>query len=134
MNLPDIPLFAALNERMKWLTARQEMLSRNIAHSDMPEYEALDIKELDFAALVRKADRAIPLKTDPHHLQGTLPVLDAALMKSKTPYETAPSGNSVVLEEQMTKMADTQARYSLMVNLYRKQVDLLKLAIGRTSP
>jgi flagellar basal-body rod protein FlgB len=36
-----------------------------------------------------------------------------------------------VLEEQMTRMADAQHNYQLMTNLYRKNVDLLKMALGR---
>ena len=45
--------------------------------------------------------------------------------------ETAPAGNSVVIEEQMMKLSQTQADYNAMVNLYRKHIDMLKTAIGR---
>ena len=31
------------------------------------------------------------------------------------------------------KLADAQASYQLMTNLYRKHVDLLKMALGRGS-
>jgi flagellar basal-body rod protein FlgB len=39
----------------------------------------------------------------------------------------------VVLEEQMVKLADAQHSYQLMTNLYRKHVDLFKMALGRGS-
>lgn len=133
MNPSDIPIFAALNERMKWINARQEVLSRNIAHADVPNFEALDIKALNFKKFLQEVKGAEPVRTDPHHLVGTKAASDNQTLKPKNGYEIAPSGNSVVLEEQMTKMAENQARYNLMVNLYRKQADLLKLAIGRTS-
>lgn len=133
MNLPEIPLFSAMAERMKWLTARQDVLARNIANADTPDFAALDIKDLDFKSLVSQLGAIAPARTDPHHLAGTQPVRQSGIVKEKSPYEVAPGGNGVVLEEQLTKMNDNQARYSLMVNLYRKQIDLLKLAIGRSN-
>ena len=45
-------------------------------------------------------------------------------------YETAPSGNAVVLDEQMGKLAETQLDYELTTNLYRRQVGLIKTALG----
>jgi flagellar basal-body rod protein FlgB len=47
-------------------------------------------------------------------------------------YEVAPDGNSVVVEEQVIKVAETQMDYQLITNLYRKHVDMIKTAIGRT--
>jgi flagellar basal-body rod protein FlgB len=38
----------------------------------------------------------------------------------------------VVVEEQMIKVAETQMDYQLVTNLYRKHVDMIKTAIGRT--
>ena len=45
--------------------------------------------------------------------------------------ETSPTGNSVVLEEQLIKVSETQIQYSMLTNLYRKQADMLRMAIGR---
>ena len=44
MNLPDIPLFAMLRERMSWLNQRQGVLSQNVANADTPGYGARDLK------------------------------------------------------------------------------------------
>ena len=53
-----------------------------------------------------------------------------ASAKMKKPYEIAPAGNAVVLEEQMMKIAETQIDYELTTILYRKNVHLLKMALG----
>ncbi len=45
--------------------------------------------------------------------------------------ETSPTGNSVVLEEQLIKVSETQIQYSMLTNLYRKQADMIRMAIGR---
>jgi flagellar basal-body rod protein FlgB len=66
------------------------------------------------------------------HLNGTTSqVASVDDQKTKKQYETAPVGNSVVLEEQMMKLADAQHSYQLMTSLYRKHVDMLKMALGR---
>ncbi len=46
-------------------------------------------------------------------------------------FETVPSGNSVSLEDEMIKIADTQADYQAVATLYSKSMSLLKIAIGK---
>ena len=66
---------------------------------------------------------------DPAHV-GHL--LDASRDEIETKgMETSPTGNSVVLEEQLIKVSETQIQYSMLTNLYRKQADMLRMAIGR---
>jgi flagellar basal-body rod protein FlgB len=48
-------------------------------------------------------------------------------------YETAPSGNAVVLEDQMMRVSETQTDYRMATTLYRKHIAMLKAAIGRNS-
>jgi len=38
----------------------------------------------------------------------------------------------VSLEDEMIKVSDTTSDYQLMTNLYKKQVGLIKTAIGRS--
>ena len=50
----------------------------------------------------------------------------------RTVYESAPDGqNAVVLEEQLYKAQQTNADYNLMTNLYRKNANMIKIAIGK---
>jgi flagellar basal-body rod protein FlgB len=51
-------------------------------------------------------------------------------VKTITPWEVSPDGNGVVLEQQMTQLAETQADYQMATELYRKQIAMLKTAIG----
>ena len=93
-----------------------------------------DGKALNFADHLTQVPPVTQVRTDPMHLTGTA-TATAAIddQKTKRQYETAPVGNSVVLEEQMVKLADAQSSYQLMTNLYRKHVDMLKMALGRGS-
>jgi flagellar basal-body rod protein FlgB len=132
MDLFNIPLFQRLTERMNWLGAREKVIAQNIANSDTPQYQPKDVVPLDFSDHLKKLAAVEPERTDPKHMVGTIPPADPVdSKKQKKTYETAPAGNSVVLEEQMMKLSQTQADYSQIVNLYKKHMDMLKTAIGR---
>ena len=45
-------------------------------------------------------------------------------------WETAPSGNAVVIEEQAQKLAQTQIEHQLATSLYGKYVGLMRIALG----
>ncbi len=132
MSLKNIPLLSALTERMKWLSQRQSVLSQNIANSDTPGYQASDLKPQKFKDLVqRPAEATMNLaKTSEGHIQNEKKG-DFRPKEDKTPYEVTPAGNAVVLEDQMMKLADTQIQYQMTTSLYKKQIGLLKTALGR---
>jgi flagellar basal-body rod protein FlgB len=131
VDLFKIPLLQRMTERMAWLAAREKVLSQNIANSDTPGYQPKDVVPLDFQDHLQKLAAVEPERTNPLHMVGTIPPKDPVdSKKQKKPYETAPAGNSVVLEEQMMKMSQTEADYNEMINLYKKHMDLLKTAIG----
>jgi len=132
VDLFKIPLLQRMTERMAWLGAREKVLATNVANSDTPGYQPKDVVPLDFSDHLQKLAAVEPQRTNPLHMQGTIPAKDPIdSKKQKKPYETKPAGNSVVIEEQMMKLSQTQADYNEMVNLYRKHIDMLKTAIGR---
>ena len=118
---------------MAWLGQRQSVLARNIANADTPEYQPQDLKEGPFARALRRTPRTVgPEGTHPMHLRGG-PARDGAAdaAAQKQTYEVAPSGNSVVLEEQMIKVGQTQMDYQMLSNLYRKHMNMMRTALGR---
>ena len=132
MDFSKINLFKALTRKMAWLAERQEVLAQNIANSDTPDFVPHDMKALKFVDHLNQVAPITQARTNAMHLGGTVQP-DASIedQKTKKQYETAPVGNAVVLEEQMVKLADAQHSYQLMTNLYRKHVDLFKMALGR---
>ena len=133
MDLNKFALFSGLTKRMAWLNQRTKVLSQNIANSDTPHYQAQDLKPLSFKELTQTAGNHLTLaSTRPGHFtQGQQRAAHGDRTKDREPYEVTPSGNSVVLEEQMMKLAENQMQYSLVTNLYKKNVGLLKMALGR---
>ena len=134
MDLFQLKLFQRMSERMGWLGARQEVLAQNVANADTPDFVPHDMKALKFVDHLNQVAPITQARTDAMHLGGTgQPDASIDEQKTKKQYETAPVGNAVVLEEQMVNLADAQSSYQLMTNLYRKHVDLFKMALGRGS-
>jgi flagellar basal-body rod protein FlgB len=126
---PDI--FAVIGKRMDWLNQRERVLADNIANSDTPGYVPRDLDGKKFSRLLQNQITPVePATTNPAHLRG-LVVRDgpAKSEKQRQTYEASPAGNAVVLEEQMIKVAETQSAYQLMTNLYRKHMDMFRLAL-----
>ena len=127
MDLSDEPLFALADQRLAWVDARQTLLARNIANADTPHWQAHDL--LPFAATLQQANVTLA-RTDPAHLAppesaggtfGTQAVVA----------EQSPDGNSVALDAQLAKVADTDAAHELVMNLTKTYLGLLRTAIGR---
>ena len=134
MNFTDVPLFGMLKERMSWLNQRQNMLSQNVANADAPGYTAHDLKPLDFESMLKNASPN-PFNTnlaitDPRHITVANENSQFENTQSDDAQATA-TGNTVSLEEEMMKVADTQAQYQAATNLYSKAIGMFRTAIGQ---
>ena len=134
MDLKKLPLFDLMARRMSWLAQRQEVLAQNIANANTPDYTPQDLKPMSFGEEMKRLAPVDPERTSELHMAGTVvrkPTPFRSVDQRKR-YEVAPDGNSVVVEEQMVKVAETQMDYQLVTNLYRKHVDMIKTATGRS--
>ncbi|NWG46733.1 MAG: flagellar basal-body rod protein FlgB [Alphaproteobacteria bacterium] len=144
MDLRQIPLFSLIREKMSWLSARQTVLSQNIANADTPGFDAQDLTRPDFGRLVaRSMAEAAPvsrpggqaLVSNPQHIAFSTATAAGSARGFKEEdapgWQVSPSGNSVVLEEQMMKVAETVSEYEVATALYSKGIGLIKTAIGK---
>ncbi len=133
MNVTEIPLLGILRERMSWLNARQSVLSQNVANADTPGYAARDVKPIDFSDILKGTMHTTPAlnTTDPRHI--ALPAdTTSTFENTDTPdTESNPTGNTVSLEQEMIKVADTQSQYAAATSLYSKAVGMMRTAIGQ---
>lgn len=130
MDLFQIPFFNIVRSRMGWLEQRQDTLAQNIANSSTPDYMAHDVKSVDFAKLVAGEAQRVTLRaTSTGHLTGTLAGADAFQTVRAPDRESSPDGNSVLLEQQMMKVAETQMQHEAVTGLYRKAIDMLRIAV-----
>lgn len=125
-------LFTLLSRRAEWLGARQGVLAQNIANADTPGFRPLDLVPFERALAATPAVPAPPLaRTHAEHLPGTAPVRPSGPRDRRVgAWEIAPSGNAVVLEEQMQKVARTQLDHQLTTTLYTRHLGMIRTALG----
>ena len=139
MELTNLPMFGLLRNRMNWLGQRQEVLAQNVANADTPNYSSNDLKAFDFRQVlsgIRREQSGVALqRTNVAHIQGggNGERGDFVSGEVRDPYETAPDGNAVVIEEQMVKMNETVTNHSLMTQIYKKQMLMFKAVTRRGS-
>lgn len=129
-----IGLFDLFSQRLGYLGQRQSVLAQNVANADTPGYVPKDLDAKSFERALRGQSTAVTAAmTRPGHLSGTLQQGGAfQAEEQRSRYETLPSGNAVVLEEQLSKVADTQMQHSTVSNLYGKYMQMFKSALGRS--
>ncbi len=134
MDLSKIPLFTMLTDRMAWLNKRQAVLAQNIANADTPGYKPNDLAPVNFKRLAEAATRRIGVTvTDSQHLTGVSQAKAAFSETRQTDtFEMTPSGNAVVLEEQLMKVSETVMNHQITANLYAKHVNMIRMVLGRT--
>jgi len=133
MDIGNLTLFGMVKKRMAWLTQRQEVLAQNIANSDTPKYKPNDLRKYNFGELVRQETMQLNMDSSG---QGHLPgirkrIRDFASQQERHPFETAPNGNAVILEEQMGKISETQIAHNFTVQIYKKHLNMIKTALGK---
>jgi flagellar basal-body rod protein FlgB len=140
--ISDLPTFAALRERMRFLQTRQKLLAENVANADTPGYKPKDIRQLGLDPASRGADQSrfmAPVKgyqangmavTDARHIAPSTSDSMATTMRGAS-YETRPSGNAVELESEMLKVSQNQIDFQTAANLYQRSLSTMKIALGK---
>ena len=133
MDLGKIGLFALAKKRLAWLTQRQEVLAHNVANSDTPNFKVKDLEPFQFERLVRRETMQLNMTVtqDGHDGGRRKRIRDYSEQTERRPFETSPAGNAVVLEEQMGKINETSVSHKLTTQLYAKQLNMIKTAIGK---
>ncbi|MCX8476659.1 MAG: flagellar basal body protein [Sphingomonas sp.] len=131
MNTP--PILAGIRERMQNLSERQRVVAQNLANSETPGYKAREVSEPNFASLVGGSGMIAAPRvelTSRMKSLGAIQPVGAGVILDKDITETKPDGNNVTLEDQLLKMGEIQADFTAMTGLYRKQMSMLKTAVG----
>jgi flagellar basal-body rod protein FlgB len=128
----DLTLFAMAQKSMDWLSRRQEVLSENVANANTANYQAKDLAPLNFKNLLAKDQAVRAQTTNPMHISPEVQPAVFETAKERNPDESKPNGNSVLIEEQMEKIGDVKGKYELAINLFTKNLSMLKTAIGKS--
>lgn len=120
-------LFDLAERKLSWLGRRQEALSQNVANANTPGFQSKDIEP--FSAQLARSGGALALDNSSHlHIAGIAQTPATQLSRNGG---RSPDRNTVILEDQLTKIADTSMNQQLVENIYRKYTGLFRLALGR---
>lgn len=98
---------------------RHSVIAENIANADTPDYKARDVQA--FSEVYKSAQR------DGHSLES----LAVNVIVSDFGDAMSPNGNSVSLENEMMKSAQTMNDHELSLQVYKKTLSMMKMAIGK---
>jgi flagellar basal-body rod protein FlgB len=130
MDPTKIGLFDVAEKRLVWTAQRQSVLAANIANANTPAFQARDVES--FAGVLAGQGGVEPTRTQPGHMAGTIPSGLASLTKDP-PKARALDGNSVALDQQLTKVADTETTQALVTTVWKKYMGMFSMALGRSS-
>ncbi len=127
-------LFSQITEKMNYLTQRQGVIAQNIAQANTPGYKPRDL--ISFEDVLQKTSQSSTsgfqlATTNPRHLAGRAGSGIITTKKESDVYEVKPSGNAVVLEQQLSQLSETTSQYQMMTSLYKKTMSMLRTALGK---
>jgi flagellar basal-body rod protein FlgB len=114
------PLSAKLDQYMTMLSARQKLVSSNIANIDTPGYKT---KDLDFDSELQSAQLRTAKSAQPGALAYDVPGL-----------RVKNDGNNVDLDRESRLLAENGLRFSIASNIVRNQLKAIRAAITGGTP
>ena len=117
MNFENANLFDLASKRLQWASHRQRTIAENIANSDVAGYRAKEVESFDLYL-----DRARRTDTP----------LEPRIVETSGTWSADPSGNNVVVEEQLLEASSANGQFRMATNLYRKAYEMMAaVATGR---
>lgn len=132
MSINNLPLFGMLRSKLTWLNERQSVIADNVANASTPGFKANDLKELSFDEMLRGAKekdgvRFSEVEPSRVHISRNSARFKIGDMSAS---ESTPNGNNVSLEDQMMRSAEVQVDYQAAIDIYKKGMNLLKMAVS----
>jgi flagellar basal-body rod protein FlgB len=114
-------------------SARQRLISENIANADTPDYNARDLRS--FSELYQSGvSRPLLAKTTRMDHAGYSTDQPRAEQIVTSRFNAAnPNGNSVALEDQMMRGAEVKYQHELALSVFTKSLKILRLGLGKTN-
>lgn len=121
----DGDFFGLAERKLDWLQQRDTVLAGNIANSNTPGYVAHDLSP--FQAQLSGAGVGL-MRTEEGEDLGAGG--DRADVTSATDGESSPDKNGVSLDQQLTKLAQTQDQQGEVTTLYKRYTSMVQTALG----
>lgn len=114
MNFDNANLFDLASKRLQWASHRQRTIAENIANSDVAGYRAKEVEHFDQYLLRAEKHSGLPAPR---------------ISEAKGTWGADPSGNNVVVEEQLLEATSANGQYRMATSLYRKAYELVATVV-----
>ena len=133
MGLMNMPVFAALTDKMRWHQTRQGLLAENVANAETPGYRGRDLAQYDFADRASAVSSATVTTTATQPMHYAVASAEGSTFGAQrmANFEITPEGNGVTLEDEMMKVTTNLMDYQAATSLYQKSIKILRTAMGR---
>ncbi|WP_417258431.1 FlgB family protein [Celeribacter sp.] len=125
----NLDIFRLTSGLARHSTARQELVAKNVANADTPGYRARDT--LSFSEAFRASENGTQLRaTRAGHVTNTgsnSPLIETI----DSPDPSSPNGNTVALETEMMKAAETRHQHEMALSVYKSSMSILRASIGK---
>jgi flagellar basal-body rod protein FlgB len=108
--MQPVQLFDLASQQAKWLSVRQATIAGNVANVNTPGFVAQDVEP--FEKVLGKTTPSM-IATNPNHLGGDAFGSAIGLREDDFDVPMKPSGNSVVLENEMLKAGEVRRAFEL---------------------
>jgi len=135
MGIAQMPLFAALKQKMMWHQDRQVVLAENVANAQTPGYHGKDLTPFSFEAQLGGSVRGgmATVTTNAGHIGAGSGRGLSSQAKETQEFSRSPAGTAVNLEDEMMKVAQNQMDYQAATTLYTRSVRIFRTALGRSA-
>lgn len=129
--MSDVNLFALTVQRVNWLAKRQALITENVANVNTPGFQARDIMAFD--KVLQKQSVGL-VATQPGHIavDGASLSLAARARRVDDNGEAVLSGNSVNLEQELSRGGDVARAYT-MASTLTKTFHRMLIATAKSS-
>jgi len=130
----DLAVLDTAIKKVHYHEVRQKVLAQNIANADTAGYKPEDLVPVDFKKMLESSSShrsLVAARSNGRHIAlapSDGPADSIVIKRQKETYETSPSGNAVVLEEQLMKQNENAVDHQMSLMIYQKNMDFLKRA------
>ncbi|NVK45750.1 MAG: FlgB family protein [Rhodobacteraceae bacterium] len=125
----NLDIFKMASGMARHAVTRQEVIAKNIANADTPEYRAKDIASFADTYDTTPSDTKMRTTRAGHMLDST--AMQAGYDLVDAPGATSPNGNTVSLETEMMKSSQVRHEHELALSVYKSSMNILRTSIGR---
>lgn len=131
MSYKKVDITKNLTYAMQYSADKQKVIAGNIARANMPGEKSKTLAPIDFKDLLRtQKQNNFQLKiTSGNHIRGKERVESFKIIKNPEAKETTPSGNNIVLADEMKAASDNNVDYTQYSKIYSKFMSLIKSTI-----